>query len=1028
MKYDIEFLKEKGFFKEEMSQTYNIPDLLDDTNISYKYDSINRLVYFENICRENIAPIIKHLKGKKNYVYYWFCEDNRIYCYRTFGENKEFLYNAKHTMGAEWIKGKRQKLREFSSTNIDMLFELKEVVDYFYKQLWLLRIKIAEAIVTPLDENQKIMAAQRIIDRLIFIYFLAEKEIIRLINRKGRVLRVNANAVFEHLISEQDDFYVTLNKIFFDYLNNQNNNDLYIEGSSGHSLHIPYLNGGLFKEKEIKYGGKIFKESAMEICGFDWKDLIDKLNEYNWIIEEFNPDLVEQNVVGKLTPEVLGHIYEKFVITVSALEDIQIEDLRVNQSGEVELINGNKDIGAYYTPEDVSNYITSNTIYYYLKNKLKVENETFEAFYDEYKNNNQMLQKADKFLYKIKVLDPAVGSGHFLMNAADIIANWREKCNPNINSYDYDVRKHIITNNLYGVDIMEGAAEVCKLRLWLWLIAAQKQGQDCEPLPNIDFNIRIGNSLIGFIEEDFLVNARDSIMSHELKKELQEYNEKIFQYRGEKNSQEKLKNKLTQLNDSMQKKLNNLYHRTLNCSITETTDELEEAFKILRKCNSSYMQLKLEYKEDMTEHQIEKLSSLGFKTYRKSARLKFKPGLYDDKKIRQYLNINDNLYSYTIIRNVLIEDIEKLIPFHWIMEFPDIFYQFENKGFDIVIGNPPYGRDVLSDVEKSILSGMKSAGCGDICGYFLEREIELTKIEGHVNNVIAGNVAFSDRMTPIRDLLRTSGKFTIAYFGTRPSRIFDSVEKRVAIVSGKKDNIGSPIYTSHNIRFTQEMRKTLFDNLTFTSTEDLLLGNRIGQRLDNESTKLPKIGNQLLKNVLFKLKNVSDNYKIIREVITNEKGNTNILYIRGSAGYWINALKKFPYTSSKIIKVPFINGLYRNYGVLAFNSSLFYLFWVVYGNNRDLTKGLFEKFPVPEVNSLKIYEEEITSIATVLEDSMHSCFEPDKGQVGEFNTGECKKVIDQADEILSKLFNLNKHELKYVKEYDSHIRIDLTNK
>lgn len=264
--------------------------------------------------------------------------------FRAFGENKQFLYNLSHSLGSEWTKGKKQKLKDLSIDNIDNLFEVKEVINHFYKELWDIRIELAGAIQNDIPEKEKIMSAQRVIDRLIFIYFLGEKGIIRGKDKAGNETEIDAKGLFKDLLKTSNDFFNTLTRIFFDYLNNKEKEDLSIKGAKGFSLHIPYLNGGLFSEKTLNTSCGDLKESEMEINGFEWSSLIEELNNYNWILDDYKAK-EEKDVIGNLTPEVLGHIYEKFVISVSKSGKIsELEDLKTTQKGELK--KGNKKIGA----------------------------------------------------------------------------------------------------------------------------------------------------------------------------------------------------------------------------------------------------------------------------------------------------------------------------------------------------------------------------------------------------------------------------------------------------------------------------------------------------------------------------------------------------------------------------------------------------------------------------------------------------------------------------------------------------------
>jgi len=442
--YGLDFLKEKGFLETsiDMEDKYDTAEGALKT-VSYRFDSKNRLAYFEVFNVKDIASVLKVLRERRNFDYYWFWKDARIYAFRTFGENKQFIFNTQHSRKTEYVKSKKDKLSKFSSENPTALFEVKDVISRFYRRLWDLRLKLAKAIKGGLDDRDRILAAQRLLDRLIFTYFIAEKGIIYGIDKRGRRQEVNARDLFKYLIEVSGDFHSLLNVLFFDYLNDSKKNDMPIKGAEGYSLFIPYLNGGLFRERHLTSVGESIGESELKMEGFDWKELIDALNEYNWIIDGYT-HTEDEDTIGNLTPEILGHIYEKFVISVSELDDIDVDDLKTTKEGELK--KSNKKIGAYYTPEVITKYIAENTIFPFAMDKLELDEkyENFIGFHEAHKDDADTLSRFNDALKDIKVLDPAVGSGAFPMAAADILFDWRRKCKDTLD--DYHLRREIIIN------------------------------------------------------------------------------------------------------------------------------------------------------------------------------------------------------------------------------------------------------------------------------------------------------------------------------------------------------------------------------------------------------------------------------------------------------------------------------------------------------------------------------------------------------------------------------------------------------
>jgi len=268
-------------------------------------------------------------------------------------------------------------------------------------------------------------------------------------------------------------------------------------------------------------------------------------------------------------------------------------------------------------------------------------------------------------------------------------------------------------------------------------------------------------------------------------------------------------------------------------------------------------------------------------------------------------------------------------------------------------------------------------------------------------------------------------KSKMMYFGTRPARIFTDAEIRVSIFLGEKDMPRSTgfILTSEAVKFTKAQRdnlRKLLNSVSFESTKGLLLGERIGLRHDMEDTRLSKIGYTVVREILKKLKKTSEK-RIIEDIIVNGKPKASLEF-RKTGGYWLNALPKMPYRSTKIERIGFNSKLARNFCLLLINSSLFYLYWSVYGNLRDLPKSLIEKFPIPSQRKLRNKSEEISQLQKRISRESLRCFRVGRGRVGEFDTAACKVIIDEIDELLGQLYGFTSEEVEFIKNYDEHIR------
>jgi len=364
-----------------------------------------------------------------------------------------------------------------------------------------------------------------------------------------------------------------------------------------------------------------------------------------------------------------------------------------------------------------------------------------------------------------------------------------------------------------------------------------------------------------------------------------------------------------------------------------------------------------------------------------------------------------------------------LKPFHWGFEFYEVFdldKTKEERGFDVVIGNPPYG-NILGNVEKKAILNFRTKNASEIAANFIERTLEIVETNGFIGLIVANSIAINKSTSSARDLIRKHmSKSRMALFGTRPAKIFADAEIRVLIFLGEKDKTekAGTIYTTDAIKFTQEQKSTLLDILSFESTDGLTLGKeKIGDGIEDVS--LPKVGYSIVRNILLKLK---ENSEIVIEDRINKKEFKEKMEFRKTGGYWLNALEKMPYKSTKIEEVRFEHTIERDFCILVINSSLFYLYWSTYGNLRDFPLSLLEKFPFPKLDILKKNKEKIETLKEKFSKCLMDSFIPNTGRVGEFRTAKCKNITDDIDDFLGEIYNLNEKEIEFVKRYDNHIR------
>ena len=160
------------------------------------------------------------------------------------------------------------------------------------------------------------------------------------------------------------------------------------------------------------------------------------------------------------------------------------------------LLEDNKDKGAFYTPKEIVQYMCRESLIAYLQTDQREEDkEPIRQFVTTHdvESLGELKEEIEQKLIDVKICDPAIGSGAFPMGLLRELFLCRSAIEPNIVEKAADIKRHIIQNNIYGVDIERGAVEIARLRFWLALIVEEKSP---EVLPNLDFKIMQGNSLL----------------------------------------------------------------------------------------------------------------------------------------------------------------------------------------------------------------------------------------------------------------------------------------------------------------------------------------------------------------------------------------------------------------------------------------------------------------------------------------------------------------------------------------------------
>lgn len=485
------------------------------------------------------------------------------------------------------------------------------------------------------------------------------------------------STIFNNCINNKDKNFFDdyLEPLFYDALNKKRKNHYF----NKFNCKIPFLNGGLFEPLEgyhwrdvnFSIPNSLFSNEKEKGRAAD--GILDIFERYNFTMNEDEP--LEKEVA--VDPEMLGKIFENLL-------DVQ----------------DRKSKGAFYTPREVVHYMCQESLVNFLVNKIDLPYEETKEFilYGELirdTDNRSVvgnskdfiikpsilnnIVKIDKALENIKIADPAVGSGAFPLGLLSEIVKARNTITDYLvlldregkferrfgetlirkNRSPYKLKRNTIKNSIFAVDIEASAIDIAKLRLWLSVIVDQEINEETpepRPLPNLDMNIMVGNSLVDDYEGiklfDESILKKKNISESGTGSEYHDYTQQL--------------SFLVDYSDEMLKEMFKLQDRYFDEVSEERKHSLKDRIDKLR--------------DDLIEYKLDR----------------------DGNK--------DSLKKFEELKNTKYKPY-----FLWYLEFAKVFQ--ENGGFDIVVGNPPYGV-TISDQEKNKfeLSSKDSYGAFTIQG------------------------------------------------------------------------------------------------------------------------------------------------------------------------------------------------------------------------------------------------------------------------------------------------------------------------
>ncbi|EOH9193476.1 class I SAM-dependent DNA methyltransferase [Campylobacter jejuni] len=605
---------------------------------------------------------------------------------------------------------------------------------------------------------------------------------------ESNLMRFNDDKNLKFLNFKKIPDFDKLSELFFEVLAKEKSTR-----KKSEFAYLPYLNSSLFEKQSI--------ENTLEISSLS-NDL--KLFYYKNTVLKDDKCKAKKGQVGLL--EYLFEFLDSFDF---GSDDEQSEILSQKELisssvlGNVfEKLNGYKE-GSFYTPSFITSYMCKESI-------TKVVLDKFNAQFDldakDISELRKSLRKEDKkaqkeLLNSIKICDPAVGSGHFLVSALNAMLSIYDELNLFDEEFYLEVqndeilitgrkgefieykrpktpkdkahliqqelfytKKDIIENNLFGVDINPNSCEITKLRLWIELLKHSfyqsfddENYHDLRTLPNIDINIKCGNSLVSYFETGKSLNHYPNIKERmgKYKRIVKDYKEGFY---------------------------------TVKSRINQEIKNLKISFKNF--CFADKFKKEMKGFNDKCEKYSKKYGNFL---------------AVDDENLKFFVSANLTLFDFDEkeatkeFANLKKEydnifNLESNHPFEWRFEFPEILDDDGNfKGFDLIIGNPPYIRqEEIKELKNTLSKNYKVyKGTADIYTYFYELGFNVLKENGILSFITSNKYTRAGYGEALREFL-LKNTCILKYIDLNGIKVFDSATVDTSILcfekSKSKDN------------------------------------------------------------------------------------------------------------------------------------------------------------------------------------------------------------------------------------------------
>ena len=934
------------------------------------------------------------------------------------------------------------------------------------------------------DRDKMEIKMIRLITRMLFVWFIKQKHLVPNYLFDTDYLKTILKD-FDPLSSKQGNYYnAILQNLFFATLNQEQDKRAFIQPSfqgKGESYgvktlyrdnqrqswftfpedkkeeevlkifsSIPYLNGGLFEcldkfdlnengkyrpityydgfsthdklsenKKNFKYRAFIPNELffldkptkvTVETGEVQVIGLIELFKQYNFTVEENTTTDAEVS----LDPELLGRVFENLLADYNP--DTQ-------QSAR-------KSTGSYYTPREIVDYMVDESLKAYLTGECQNNTEEVDSLFADGKvSSSAVAEKINHDLRSVKVLDPACGSGAFpmgiLLRITELIEHLEgEKFNR------YETKLQLLKDCIYGIDIQAIAMLICKLRFFISLIC------DCEkdetkpnlgiiPLPNLETKFVAANSLMPAKVKEFDNDLLHDDALQEMKERLLGLRKSILEVRHTRRKME-IRKEDRKLCEQIQKYI-------IEQASKPDEEKIARLRNVIEECEAELPK----YKEDYWVDEMVTQTSL-FDTGEPTI---FRRNINKEKRDELNARIRSAQADIRREENKTTQDgffeavkqVTNWDPYDQNADSPffDAEWMFgigisrpSKQGFDIVIGNPPYGAK-LSDEDKAIykkiyvtsqtIKGVQK-GSLDTYTLFIEMGYNMLRPDATLTYIVPISFTSSEALTGVHKLLMDNCQsIKVSSYAVRPEPVFPNAMVNTSIIRFEKTlSPCEQIYTTkmHRKKGNDFSLKKLVDNLQFVEVNGLTLVGRI-----------PKIGTTLEKQILKTILSLPKLGNLI-----SKEGYP--IYYRFAGGRYFKVITNYSTGSSAEKAIYFNDKKLANAIGCILSSNLSFWFYQIFSDNLNWKSYEVENFTIPNLTAENIdfldklyarYLKDIEANANNRTTSGESSYNVDSFK--EYKIVRSKSIIDEIDDYICPLYGLTKDETEFIKNYELEFRM-----